>query len=202
MQTLIFILVAYAASVAALRIYKSYKKDNELRAHLEKIEEEKFQAELQRSRLPKLERGVLGDVVMRVNPLDRYNYHDSNITRSCSLGYQSSWGFYGIGPHVMAEDILFHFTSDQRFAQWGEPKRAMVEELICFVPLDGGTIKCEQIKAIVARYWDKFELEVKAMNENRAAHGLRANEYVHTAARPNFLEPASRSVQAKGHKCS
>lgn len=202
MTTLMFTLAVSAVGVAAYRIYKSYEKERELKMYLDEIEEEKFQAALARRRIPKLARGEIADVVMRFNPDDRKHIWDSNIPRRCSLGYETSWGFYGTGPHVMAEDILYQFTNDARFSQWGEPVRAMVEELVCFVPHDGGTISSEQIKSIVARYWDKFEDEVRATNENLEAQGLSTLGYVYRSARPSYLAAAPKVASAKGLQCS
>jgi hypothetical protein len=202
MSIFMSLFVAGASAVAACRIYKSYQKDKRLREYRAQIAEEEFQEKLRRNRLPKLERGVFADVVMRVHPEDREHIWDSNLTRWSQLDLQSSWGFYGTGPHVMAEDILYHFTSSPRFSHWGEPVRAVVEELVCFVPLNGGTIKCEQIQAIVARYWDKFEAEVDAMNRSRNTSGLYVRDYVIKSARPSYLEPAPKSTQVENHPCS
>ncbi len=187
MSTFMSLFILGAAAIVARRIYKKYREEKVLNAKFEKIELDEFQEWLRQNRIPKLEQGDIGDVVMRVFPEDRENHFDSNIKRWSRLHLQSSWGFYGTGPHLMAEDILFQFTGNAGFSQWGEPVRALVEEQVCFVPLSGGTIKKDAITAIIARYWDKYVEGIHEINRMRQRLGLDPLNSTYEISRPSFL---------------
>jgi len=159
-MTNIFFTMALATT--AYISWKSYKKRSEQNKNQkqQQLTDEELHEWLAKNRLCKLEEHKHGNVHLRFLKIDRINPWDSNIKRWSSPFLDSSWGFSGTGPHIMAEDILYHFTGNERFSKWGKPVEALVLEQIRHVPFEkDGMIKSEAIQEIISRYWNEFEEE-------------------------------------------